>query len=188
MIAVDNELIRKIGADKAILYTYLSLWTQFERPLPGPVKAWADHLPFAPGRTEELVAQMIEQGLISDSKDGYLPASVTGWAAPKKRKRAVSGKSDAFIHELVCFFSEQTGIPMPEPPHTMSWATYNKLWRTPVSQMLHTQGGDVDETRRIMKLAVDDMRKGRLTISTPLSIRRTYDALCATKPQKVSVW
>lgn len=81
-------------------------------------------------------------------------------------------------------FSKESGIPFPgwDDPKFVS-----KRWRTPIWKMYKTADKNAELTGDLIKAAVKQMRKDKLTISAPQSIEKTFVSLLGemnTKPSE----
>lgn len=184
MIAINNELARKVGVKESILLTYLVMWTTFNRPLPGPVKDWADHLPFTPSETTRLIDKLTGSGHVIITDEGYMP--VLDIKPVKKQRKTTRAKAD--LSPLTDFFCQQTGLVKPEVPAVMTGGAYNKLWLTPLRQMLAAAGGDAELAKRYIGMSVRKMQTDKLTITSPASIRKIYEVIRSEGKKGISVW
>jgi hypothetical protein len=81
--------------------------------------------------------------------------------------------------ELVAYFCEFSKIPLPEWKTKSDFKTAQKLWWTPINEMLRWVDGDVERAYPLIWMSVERMRKDGLTLSNPCSIEKTAASIYA---------
>ena len=80
--------------------------------------------------------------------------------------------------ELITYFLAQTGLPAPREADIR---TMQKLWWSPMDEILKWNGGEIVIAKEIINQSVDQLKKKRLTISDPNSIIKTARSVYAIR-------
>jgi hypothetical protein len=80
-------------------------------------------------------------------------------------------------HTLGTVFAAETGL----AHDGLNYATLEKRWWSPLKAILGAAGGDMEKAKSLILLAIQQMRRNQLTISSPQSVEQVAIALSATR-------
>jgi hypothetical protein len=87
------------------------------------------------------------------------------------------------VQPLEDFFVAETMLPAPKPVTRKDFAEHGELWVRPLKMILDASGGSEQKASRILRQAIRQLRKDRMTVSNPKSVLKTAIALVAEAKQ-----
>lgn len=150
-----------------------------EKPtsLPANASESAPSLPSDRQSFESKEPEQAREGL--SGEEGPKPAGdpETGDPSPDRRKKRQPSERELKRDQLQAHFLGKVGVPPPPTTNEAAAKKANKLWWTPLREILDWVDWDADRAASLVSWAVDEMRDAGLTISNPNSILEKARAL-----------